>query len=201
MKIKKQDKIILSITGLLLLLITILVMFDKTSFIDNFVYDLIMTFNSSFMTNIMMFITNAGGILFIIALVVVIMLLIKKERLFFPILAIITTITNQSLKYIFQRPRPETTLLVESGFSFPSGHSMISTTLYLYLCQIIIKNTDKKYHNFIYISTIVLISLICISRIYLGVHYFTDVFAGILLSLTILILFKYLKNYIQKKIR
>ena len=105
---------------------------------------------------------------------------------------------NMILKDIFLRPRPDFSLafLHASGFSFPSGHAMNSTAFYGMIAYlIIITYRDWKVKTLAIIAWLGLSILIGFSRIYLGVHYFTDVAAGWaagVLWLTICILGEYL---------
>ena len=98
---------------------------------------------------------------------------------------------NQALKFIIQRPRPtEFRIINESGYSFPSGHSMVSAAFYGFLIYLIYKNVKNKYLKWSLITLLSLVILtIGISRIYLGVHYTSDVIAGFLISISYLIIF------------
>ena len=115
----------------------------------------------------------------------------KKVGLLTSTNLIIITILNQALKIIVQRPRPtEYRIINETGYSFPSGHSMVSMAFYGFLIYLIYRNIKNKYLK---ISLIVILSLLIvmigISRIYLGVHYTSDVCAGFLVSLSYLIIY------------
>lgn len=138
-------------------------------------------------------ITNLGGVYVLIAATIILGIFIKNNRVKHAIIIniIIITIFNQLLKYIVQRPRPiENRLIKESGYSFPSGHSMISMAFYgliIYFCHKYIKNKSLKNICIIFFS--ILILLIGISRIYLGVHYASDVIAGFMISIAYLITF------------
>lgn len=90
------------------------------------------------------------------------------------------TALNNLLKYGFQRTRPEALRLVEAaGYSFPSGHAMVSLCFYGMLAFIIARNIRSRHGRIaIAVFAILLISAIGISRIYLGVHYPSDVLAG-----------------------
>ena len=95
------------------------------------------------------------------------------------------------LKHILKRPRPTGYRLIEvSGYSFPSGHSMVSMAYYGFLIYLIYKYVKNKYIKWISICILsIFICLIGISRIYLGVHYTSDVLAGFLISITYLIMY------------
>ena len=148
---------------------------------------------SDFVTPIAKFITNFGGAIFLIVLTIVLFTVIKNKKIGVSIFSnlVIVTILNQLLKGILQRPRPtEYRIIEETGYSFPSGHSMISMAFYGYLIYLIYKYVKNKYIK--WTSIVVLSLLICtigISRIYLGVHYTSDVLGGFLISISYLVIF------------
>lgn len=79
---------------------------------------------------------------------------------------------------------------MQVGYSFPSGHSMVSMAFYGFLIYLIYNNIKNKYIKWILICSLsILIILIGISRIYLGVHYTSDVLAGFLLSISYLVIY------------
>ena len=148
---------------------------------------------SDFTTPIAKFITNFGGAIFLIVLVIILFIVIKNKKIGISIFSnlVIITALNQLLKRILQRPRPtEYRIIEETGYSFPSGHSMISMAFYGYLIYLIYKYVKNKYIK--WISIVLLSILICtigISRIYLGVHYVSDVLGGFLISISYLVIF------------
>ncbi len=98
---------------------------------------------------------------------------------------------NQILKRIIRRPRPSVYRIIEEkGFSFPSGHSMGSMAFYGFLIYLIYKKVENKKLKW---SLIVFLSLFTVligcSRIFLGVHYATDVLAGFLLTIAYLTIY------------
>ena len=157
-------------------------------------YKLVSTFLiSNFATPIAKFITNFGGAIFLITLTIVLLVLIKNKKIGISIFSnlVIVTILNQLLKAILQRPRPtEYRIVEETGYSFPSGHSMVSMAFYGYLIYLIYKYVKNKYIK--WISIVLLSILVCsigISRIYLGVHYTSDVLGGFLISMSYLVIY------------
>ena len=157
-------------------------------------YKMISTFLiSDFATPIAKFITNFGGAIFIIALTALLVIAIKNKKIGLSIFTnlVIITVLNQSFKRILQRPRPtEYRIIQETGYSFPSGHSMISMAFYGYLIYLIYRYVKNKYIKWISISLLsILICLIGISRIYLGVHYTSDVLGGFLISISYLVIY------------
>jgi undecaprenyl-diphosphatase len=88
------------------------------------------------------------------------------------------------LKHLVGRQRPVGGLIQVSGNSFPSGHSMLSAIIYLTLALIVSTVIPRwRVRAYIIGSALVLVALIGISRLYLGVHYLTDVAAGWLVGL------------------
>lgn len=152
---------------------------------------LINNYKSDLTTSIMIFITTFGSgiVLFLISCY----LFIKNRKVGFYSLInlIIIFILNTIVKFAIQRPRPSGyNIIVESGYSFPSGHSMVSTAFYGFIIYLIYKNLKSNKLKFIYISVLfLLIIFICISRIYLGVHYASDVLGGFFFSIMYLMIF------------
>ena len=148
---------------------------------------------SDFATPIAKFITNFGGAIFIAVVAIFLAIIIKNKKIGISIFVNLVIITglNQLLKRILHRPRPtEYRIIQETGYSFPSGHSMISMAFYGYLIYLIYKHVKNKYIKWISISLLsILICLIGISRIYLGVHYTSDVLGGFLISISYLVIY------------
>ena len=148
---------------------------------------------SDFTTPIAKFITNFGGAIFLIVLTIALFILIKNKKIGFSVFSnlVIITVLNQLLKRILQRPRPtEFRIIEETGYSFPSGHSMVSMAFYGYLIYLIYKYVKNKYIKWISITLLsILICSIGISRIYLGVHYTSDVLGGFLVSISYLVIY------------
>ena len=156
---------------------------------------------SDFATPIAKFITNFGGAIFLIGIAVILFIVIKNKKIGISIITNlgIITILNQLLKRILQRPRPEEFRIInESGYSFPSGHSMVSMAFYGYLIYLIYKYVKNKYLKWFLITILgILIVNIGISRIYLGVHYTSDVLAGFLISISYLIVYISIVNKLE----
>ena len=148
---------------------------------------------SDFATPIAKFITNLGGAIFLIVLTVLLFILIKNKKIGASILGnlVIVTALNQLLKFILHRPRPTKYRIIEAiGYSFPSGHSMVSMAFYGYLMYLAYKYIKNKYLKWTIIIVLsLLICLIGTSRIYLGVHYTSDVLGGFLISISYLVIY------------
>lgn len=162
-------------------------------------YDIVSKlFKFNVSTPIAKFITNFGGAIFVISLTTILFFVIKDKKIGISIIANlgIVTILNQIIKFIMQRPRPtEFRIIEETGYSFPSGHSMVSLAFYGYLVYLIYKYINNKHlKRTLIIILSILICVIGVSRIYLGVHYTSDVLGGFLISLAYLIIYIDLVN-------
>ena len=91
---------------------------------------------------------------------------------------------NQVLKYLIQRPRPDGfRLATEVGYSFPSGHSMVSMAFYGLIIWMIWRYHKRDIMRLVWCAVFgLIIVMVGISRIYLGVHYASDVIAGFCVS-------------------
>jgi membrane-associated phospholipid phosphatase len=154
--------------------------------VDQWIIRNVLSIRNEHLTALMKIVTNLGGIIIIGpgTLIIVAYLLLKKDIHNAASLSIAVTggiILNNLLKLFFQRPRPisETTLAEISGWSFPSGHSMNSIIFYGMLAYVLTKFlVTWQLRIFMLIATFLIIFIIGISRIYLQVHYLSDVIAG-----------------------
>jgi membrane-associated phospholipid phosphatase len=86
---------------------------------------------------------------------------------------------NLVLKLSFHRPRPEAAFVHLDTYSFPSGHAMLSTAAYGALAYLAWSHLHTRRARLALIAgTVQLVALICFSRLYLGVHYLSDVLGG-----------------------
>lgn len=172
----------------LLTILTILILTNNFILVDTFVYEKISLLNCDFLTNflkIFTFLGNTISVIVIYLLLVIYLILTKKSFKDVILLGLISVIINFSIKNIVRKPRPNVNKLIsETGFSFPSGHAQNNTVLY--------KNLNKTFN--IKILSYVVIFLISISRVYLGVHYFSDILIGFLLGELIYSVYYYIKD-------
>lgn len=159
---------------------------------DSVVYNFLVNNRNEALNNFFKIITQFGSalVLIIITILCVIFIRDKKYKILVPANLITIVIINIVLKNFFLRPRPnEFRLIEETGYSFPSGHAMASTAFYGLLIYIAHEKIENKIlRNTICIMLGLLILLISISRIYVGVHYTSDVIAGTCFSIAYLIL-------------
>lgn len=189
----KNKKYYIPFTLLVLFIInSILVINNKYVNIDDSVHNFVMKFSSEMTTKFMKIFTFLGSTAFITGLCILIfvILLYKKQKEYAYKCAgilVISTLINNIVKVIVRRPRPEYITVVENTFSYPSGHTMASVTLYGFLIYFLLKSKISKSYKVVFSIILGIIPvLVGISRIYLGAHYFSDVFGGALLSIMLL---------------
>ena len=156
--------------------------------------------------NIFKAITSTGNTIPVITITLIItvfLIYIKKKRegVFFGLNILGIWIFNEILKALIKRPRPTGTWLVNaSGYSFPSGHAMIFMGLALlsiYYILIYIKN--RRIATLVSLLIFMYSILVGLSRIYVGVHYLSDVLAGWIAGLMWVTLTVSLKKHLYYK--
>lgn len=166
---------------------------DDMSGLDILGYEIVSAPMSDQLTIFAKIITNIASPVVLLLVAVILFVVVKEKKDKYSIVCnlFISIALNFVIKNIIQRPRPIGYRLIdESGYSFPSGHSMVSMAFYGYLIYIINKNVKNKYVRIISsIAIFSLIILIGLSRIYLGVHYTSDVIGGFVVALSYLMVY------------
>ena len=156
---------------------------------DQLVYQQMLLIQRGWATSLMIFITNLFSpvTLPIFALLLVILLLYKKRlaRIGLVVFGLVGGLLLESgLKILFARPRPSFGLVKETDFSFPSGHATLAIIFFIILIYCFRNNFKTRTARWFYIAiNVFLCALVGFSRLYLGVHWFSDVIAGYLLGL------------------
>jgi membrane-associated phospholipid phosphatase len=184
---------------------------NKTEF-DTRVFDSLRPYVSDFTTSVMLSVTFLGTGEFMVPANLVLLiyfLFIEKHRWYsikIPVISLTSLGIMMGLKQLFNRARPDIPLLdVAHGLSFPSGHAFTSVTFYGLLAYIVWERVKSPALKWIVIGALlVLIHLIGFSRIYLRVHYASDVIAGfcvgwIWLVISLLVL-RRLERFSHKKV-
>lgn len=201
-KNNKKEIILLGFTILLFIILSILIITKKANHIDTLFFSHVINIRTNNLTSFLEIITNLAGATFLLAISTILLIVIKKKQipLYILINLICAFLTNQTFKSIFTRTRPiGINLIDETGYSYPSGHSMIGLSFYGFIIYLIHKNIKNKLTKTILITSLILtILLIGFSRIYLGVHYLTDVIGGFLLSIIYLTIYIKIIN-LEKK--
>lgn len=181
---------------LLFILLAILVINGYTKTIDNIVYKFIISSKSDTITNLMKFISFLFSTKMVVLYCIFCLVFLKNKRnaIYLSGIMAIEALLNNIIKVIIKRPRPEILQMVTvKTYSYPSGHTM-AATIFLIVFGNFLKEKFKNNKRFITTIQVLLILLIGVSRIYLGVHYFTDIIGAILLSFAILI---FIKDYVK----
>ena len=191
----------------LLLFIYWLVIIDKNSVPDQRVFDFFSTQITTNRTSIMSSVSFLGNHKFLIPanLVLIFYFVLRKKKWdgFRVLFVAITSLGMMSLlKNLVQRQRPFDPLIDGiTNYSFPSGHAFMSVAFFGLLIYFAIYNERYKWLENIFITAVLLlIFIIGISRIYLRVHYTTDVIAGWICGSLWLVFCFYLLNRIKRKI-
>lgn len=161
---------------------------------DNFFISQIYHDHFGFPMTFLTVITNIGGTFWTIIITILIVIILVYFKYYYAALflvanKLIVVTLNSIIKDLIQRPRPSHHHFVyESSFSFPSGHASSALSLYIPLLLIGIF-IFKKIGSQIIISTLAILMVLAIgySRIYLGVHYPSDIIGGYLLAGVVLV--------------
>ncbi|WP_244364300.1 phosphatase PAP2 family protein [Paenibacillus cellulositrophicus] len=184
------------VLGVLFVIMMVLVGADRIAWFDQSIIYAVQGMENEGLTRIMKGFTFLGSSLVATLLSVIAFLFLwlvlrhRKELLMFLLSVGGSEIWNIIIKNWMHRQRPNTHRLIEiSGFSFPSGHSMAAFALYGTLTYLLWRHIPALAGRIAMIVIgVALTLLIGISRIYLGVHYPSDVFGGYLASATWLML-------------
>jgi len=161
--------------------------------IDRAAGELMGAIRNPLLTSVVIAITHLGSGYFLTVLVVLVALFWSYKRVFRPAVLLVASgisasIASAFLKSHYARARPELLdhLVQAGGFSFPSGHTLAATTVYLTLAILLAQHIHQRRIRFAILTFVIfLILAIGLSRIYLGVHYFSDVLGGVCIGVSI----------------
>lgn len=189
MKIKLEHPrtFLISLIAILAFSVTaLLVRAEKIVDFDYAVIDTVQSQETPFLTGIMEFFTMIGSTLAVAILSLLILYILYKvlhhrqELLLFIIVVVGSPLLNFILKEIFHRARPDLHRLIEiGGYSFPSGHAMNAFTVYGILTFLLWRHFFTRIgRSLLLFFSLFVVFMIGLSRIYLGVHYPSDIMAG-----------------------
>ncbi|MFC5601840.1 phosphatase PAP2 family protein [Sporosarcina koreensis] len=157
---------------------------------DRAIIDAVQGWEAPRLTSLMQVFTAIGGTKVVMLLIVAVTAFLllglraRGQAYFFFFATIGTGVLNQIVKFIFKRARPEFHRLAEAvGYSFPSGHTMMSFSLYALFTYLLwghIRSTVGRV--ILVIFSFFMFGMIAVSRIYLGVHYPSDILGGVFAS-------------------
>ena len=190
MALVKNKNIVLIIISLILIMSFILLTFNLKSpaliQINNFVNNLMVKIQINFI----IIISKVLSYLFETTIVVILSLIFsvylylkgrRKESIVFSIAVVLSTLTVYFFKIMFSIARPSNALVLENDFSFPSGHSSIVVIIFGFFACFYCKKFTKNKIMIILIS-IFSILIVSFSRLYLNVHWFSDVIGGLIIG-------------------
>ena len=178
---------------------------EKKETFDQHAFSFLASKVSDINTDVMQVFTFLGTHTFLIPanlILIAYFLFIQRHRWYsikVPVVALSSLLLMFILKTIFHRDRPLTPLLeAAKGYSFPSGHATMSITFYGLLIYIVWHYIEKAWLKWsLTILLILLINFIGVSRVYLRVHYASDVLAGFCVGLMWLLLSLWILNKIE----
>ena len=197
MKLKKTYQLYASFGLVLFVMLGYLVKFFPTSLkgIDHQVQSMVRHTMSDGLTSFYQVVTNFGGTVYVPILLgaLLVFLLLKKwyaEAIFITANVALVPVLVFIFKHVYGRTRPSLPhLVVENGLSFPSGHASTSMMFYTCLMVLICQRLHSRQMKWVVrVLASLFIVVIGMSRIYLGVHYPTDILGGWLMSGSILLL-------------
>lgn len=173
-------------------------------FLDNLAFTIANYFRNYITVNVFLIITFFGETSFILSLLILSVFILKKKSIPLIIFTSISAGLNIIIKHIITRARPVGQFVQNliiyypfpDGFSFPSGHSQNGLVFYFILVYLLNKYLFKYCKNKNLSQTLIVIFciLIMFSRIILGVHFFSDILAGLVLASIIISLFKFFEK-------
>lgn len=174
---------------------------------DSKIINYLNQFRSPTLNQIMTDITALGSVSVLLSILIVVVGVLWSYRkygglAYLILVALGSGIFVHYLKLFFQRPRPELLekLTHVASYSFPNGHSFAATAIYISLAYYAGINTSNPFREVLfYLMASLLIVLVAISRVFLGVHYPTDILAGVcggaIWSLTVSLIYEYSRLY------
>ncbi|MFS0638863.1 phosphatase PAP2 family protein [Mesobacillus foraminis] len=192
--------------------VALLVRAEKLLLFDSAIISYIQGLESPGLTVVMEVFTTIGSVPVVLPLSLLVLLILykllkhRKELILFAAVMIGSPILNQLLKVFFQRARPDLNRLIEiGGYSFPSGHAMNAFTLYGILTFLLWRHIPVRWgRTILLLFSTVFILAIGTSRIYLGVHYPSDIIGGYLaasfwLAVSILVFQRYKERLFRRR--
>ena len=172
--------------------------------IDLAVLEFMVSIRNDFLNAVVAAITHCGDTVTIVALCAILVILPTRKKYGFPLtLAALSGLAiYKPMKHIFLRARPDVMyhIVQQGGYSFPSGHTTSSIIVYGLLLYLIRKHCkNEKLKNILSVVCILLACLIPPSRLYVGVHWATDVLCGIFIAFGVVTLAIAILERIYKK--
>lgn len=192
------------------LVCTILVFTNVLTTVDDYILQLFDNNRLGFFNWLFLIVSLLGETKIILLAIAVLVCLPNRKKIGIPlaIAVVASAAINLALKTIFQRLRPVDYFLQDAplgyqlpkGYSFPSGHAQTATVFYFVLTYLLTKHYAKcgQKSRLLWGIAIAVCLTIGISRVYLGVHYFSDIFCGLCLAIFVVCTFILLYNLYEQ---
>lgn len=197
-KIDKKIYTFVCVFSLLLFLILFFLVITKNSFlysVDTNISNFFAIHRVRFFEYVFVFVSYLGETETIAFFCFLLICLKNRKELGIPVTAItiISLIINFVVKMLVQRLRPfgyfleQSTLFytMPTGYSFPSGHAQTACIFYFALTHFYCKDKTFETQRLLKTLCVIFIALMCVARVYIGVHFFSDVLAGLSLMIFI----------------
>ncbi|WP_342046712.1 phosphatase PAP2 family protein [Bacillus sp. OTU530] len=198
-------------TALLLIFFSIIVhriQGGGTLFVDEFMKGRLQALQTKGSLAFFTVMTELGSEIGIISTLIVSLLVLWRKKqyaamIIFPLAIIVTDFVNKWVKGVIARERPLLNEAIDAiGYSFPSGHAMLSIVTYGFVAFLIVNGTFGKATRILAIAVAaVLIFTIGLSRIVLSVHYPSDVLGGYCLGGMLLVVFLYAHHFLKIRMK
>lgn len=202
---KKNLKLIIALLSLAFFLLILLSLSNPYLLsIDSSVSSLIIKIQNQYLVKIAEIIgyifEPINSIIIILIISVVISLKgLKKDSVFLALTGSAAGIFIYTFKELINRTRPLNQVVQETGFSFPSGHSTIAVILFGFLIYLSLKYVKSSRKMLLIIFSLIFILLIGFSRLYINVHWLSDILGGYALGLFLLMIGLILKENLTSK--
>ncbi|MBR4178136.1 MAG: phosphatase PAP2 family protein [Bacilli bacterium] len=173
----------------------------KIIIFDNKVIEFVRDILDSRLTSFFKLMTNSGALYIPIVILVCIFVFIKNKWYFCieTVSYAFAGLVSYIAKLIVARPRPlEALIKMPSTYSFPSGHTLTSLVFYCILFYLLTIKSKRSVKIIGFIFSLSLICIVSVSRIYLGVHYFSDVLGGFIIGIPCVLI---IVNTIEKNLK
>lgn len=173
--------------------------------LDSSVVVLMSSMQTPLLTALMHLVTQAGNIILVACVVAACASYYAFNGKFRVALVIIAVFIGVALsvallKLMIARPRPELALFTEHFSSFPSMHAALAVAVYGLIARVAVLRVQTDASQFFFgVGGLLLIFLVSVSRLYLGVHYLSDVGAGMLIGLAWFLLGMHLLSPLRER--
>ena len=203
-KVFKENLIYIIIIISLIIVLSIIMrssLHGKIIIFDNKVIEFVRDILDSRLTSFFKLMTNSGALYIPIVILVCIFVFIKNKWYFCieTVSYAFAGLVSYIAKLIVARPRPlEALIKMPSTYSFPSVHTLTSLVFYCILFYLLTIKSKRSVKIIGFIFSLSLICIVSVSRIYLGVHYFSDVLGGFIIGIPCVLI---IVNTIEKNLK